>query len=89
MISRHAEQRCHSRGVRPTMINTILDHADIERPIGDNCRLYRLSRNAAKQLNLGDKLGRFAVIWSDDTQRVVTVMPIHEGHAGARYRGRH
>jgi hypothetical protein len=28
------------------------------------------------------------VIWSDDTGRIVTVMPLHDGIAGRRYRRR-
>ncbi len=76
MLSRHARTRCAQRGVRPDFLTHILEHADIHRPAGGNCRLERVSRQKALALNLDDKLGRYAVIVSDTTAEIVTVMPI-------------
>ncbi|PTX37851.1 hypothetical protein IQ03_05252 [Gemmobacter caeni] len=86
MISHHAKVRCQTRGVTQNFLETLLKHADVDRPIGDNCRLLRVSRTSAHKLNVDDRLARYAVIWSDDTSRVVTVMPLRETRGGARYR---
>lgn len=86
--SEHSQRRGAQRGVTEGFIEAILMHADIERPIGDNCRLVRVSRHRSQGLNIDDRLGRYAVIWSDDTARIVTVMPLHDGAAGRRYRRR-
>jgi len=84
--SEHSLRRAAQRGVTEGFIDAILTHADIERPIGDNCRLVRVSRQRSQGLNIDDRLGRYAVIWSDDTARIVTVLPLHEGSSGRRYR---
>lgn len=84
--SEHSKRRAAQRGVTGRFVQAILMHADIERPIGDNCRLMRVSRRRSRKLNIDDRLGRYAVIWSDDTARMVTVMPLHEGANGRRYR---
>jgi hypothetical protein len=86
MLSRHSEKRTAQRGVDLRFIETIFAHADSEYPIGNNCRLMRVSRTRARDLNLDDRLGRYAIIWSDDTARIVTVLPVHAGAAGRRYR---
>jgi hypothetical protein len=67
-------------------VNAILAHADVDRPIGGNCRLLRVSRQRSTTLNIDDRLGRYALIWSDTTAQIVTVMPLHDGAAGRRYR---
>ncbi|WP_263338018.1 hypothetical protein [Albidovulum salinarum] len=84
--SEHSLRRSAQRGVTKGFIEAILTHADIERPIGDNCRLVRVSRRWSHGLNIDDRLGRYAVIWSDDTARIVTVLPLYDGAAGRRYR---
>lgn len=86
MLSRHDRTRCQQRGVPLHFLATILDHADIDQPIGSNCRVLRVSRKRAHSLNRDDRLGRYAVIWSDSTAQIVTVMPLHRGQTGARYR---
>lgn len=85
-ISRHAQQRCQDRGVRSSFVGAILRNADVDRPIGGNCRLLRVSRNVARDLNLDDRLGRYALIWSETNAQVVTVLPMKDGRQGARYR---
>jgi hypothetical protein len=87
-MSNHAQQRCQSRGVRKDFVTAILQNADVECAIGDNCRLLRVSHDRARKLNINDQLGRYAVIWSDDTTRVVTVMPLRASNSGVRYRRR-
>jgi hypothetical protein len=87
-ISRHADRRMKQRGISWSFLTKILDNADVERPANDNCRLYRVTKDIARALG-DDRLSKFAVIWSDDTGRVVTVVPIARGRAGARYRNRH
>jgi len=66
-------------------LEAILAHADVDRAVGDNCRLLRVSRVEARSLNLDDRLARYAVIWSDHNAQVVTVMPVHNGPSGRRY----
>lgn len=87
-ISRHAFRRMDQRGVSGQFLEQILDHADVERFANDNWRLYRVTKAIAQSLG-NDRLARYAVIWSDDTAQVVTVVPIHSGRAGSYYRKRH
>lgn len=82
-LTRHAEARCAQRGIRPDFLARLIDLSDVDTPIGSNCRLLRVSRNARER---HDKLGRYAVIWSDGRQAVVTVVPIKSTRAGRRYR---
>lgn len=84
MLSRHARIRCAQRGVTPEFLATIFQHADVQRPVGGNCRLERISRAQARALNLDDRLGRYAVVVSDTTAEVVTVMPLHRHGRMAR-----
>lgn len=84
--SEHSQVRASQRGVTDRFIEEILAHADVEQPIGDNCTLLRVSRRRSARLNIDDRLGRYALIWSDDTAQIVTVMPLHDGAAGRRYR---
>jgi hypothetical protein len=86
MISYHAKQKCQARGIKKEFLKVILSHADIDHPIGDNCRLLRVSKKRAWRLNVNDRLGRYAVIWSDDNAQVVTILPMHSGAPGAHYR---
>lgn len=87
--SEHSQTRASQRGVTARFVDDILIHADVEHPIGDNCILLRVSRQRSARLNIDDRLGRYALIWSDDTARIVTVMPLHDGPAGRRYRRKH
>ena len=76
MMTQHALQRCQERGLRNSFVQAILDHADLDEAAGDNCRRLRVSYARARHLNVDDSLARYAVIWSDDNARVVTVLPI-------------
>ena len=79
MMSSHAQHRCQARGLRQAFIGAILVNADVDRPIGDNCRIIRVSRQRARHLNIDDRLGRYAVIWSDDT----CVLPVNRWAASS------
>ena len=85
-LTRHAATRCAQRGIRPEFLDELIGLSDVDTPIGSNCRLIRVSRKARDRQAASDKLGRYAIIWSDDTQSVVTVLPLKAGRAGRRYR---
>ena len=87
-LSKHAEKRSQQRGAKPELIELVLNHADIEVPVGSNCQALRVSRRTARGLNLGDRTHRYAVIVSDDTDEIVTILPTERGRRGARYRRR-
>ena len=87
--TKHSRRRAAQRGTSDGFVQAILVHADIEHPIGDNCRLMRVSRRRSRKLNIDDRLGRYALIWSDNSARIVTVMPVHDGVNGRRYRKQH
>ncbi len=84
--SAHSNRRSAQRGITKRFMNALLKHADVDKPIGGNCRLLRVSRQRAAALNIDDRLGRYALIWSDSTAQIVTVMPLHNGTGGRRYR---
>jgi hypothetical protein len=86
MMTAHAQQRCQSRGLRQDFVDALLNHADVDRPAGGNCRLLRVSRRTARMLNVDDRLSRYALVLSETSGRVVTVLPVHAGRSGARYR---
>lgn len=84
--SNHSQRRTQQRGITKGFVETILAHADIDRPIGSNCRLMRVSRRRSRRLNIDDRLARYALIWSEEKAQIVTVMPLHDGPSGRRYR---
>jgi hypothetical protein len=85
-LTQHAAVRCAQRGIRAEFLDELVNLSDVDTPIGSNCRLFRVSRKARHRCDAGDKLGRYAVIWSDDSQSVVTVLPLKNGRSGRRYR---
>lgn len=85
-LTQHAATRCAQRGIREGFLDELIRLADVDTPIGSNCRLFRVSRKALKRGDTDGKFGRYAVIWSDDSQSIVTVMPLRSGRAGRRYR---
>lgn len=92
-MTHHAEVRANQRGIPYSLIDAVLDHADLEVPVGDGCVAYRISKDLLAERDvrrrLGahiDRAGKVAVVCSDDGA-VVTVM--HDwGCQGRRYRGR-
>jgi hypothetical protein len=87
-LSKHAKARTQQRAISGTLISRILEHADIEKEIGDNCTLIRVSRLTARSRGLGD-LCNHGVIWSDTNAQIVTAMRLRSGSGGRRYRTRH
>lgn len=85
-LTQHASLRCAQRGIRPTFLDDLICLSDLETPIGPNCRLFRVSPRAGRQHAERDRLSRYAIIWSDDSQSVVTVLPVQRGRSGRRYR---
>lgn len=86
MLSHHASLRCQQRGIRHDLLSDLLFHADIEFHVGNNCRLIRVSRSHAVRERLDQRLSRYAVIVSDDSQCVVTAYPISSRAAISRSR---
>jgi Domain of unknown function (DUF4258) len=89
LLSRHAQRRAQQRGVTQEMIELVLENADIEKNVGDDCTLIRVSRRQAAVIQCSDKLSRLALIWSDPRAQIVTVLPVHKSASGRRYRSRH
>jgi len=87
-VSAHAKRRMQQRGVTPAFLQKLLDCADIEAFSTDNCRLYRVSKSRAREIG-DDKLARYAAIFSDNTSRIVTILPVLAGRRGALYRRKH
>ena len=90
-LSRHAERRARQRGVPDGLIDLLLAHADVDAPAGSGCTVLRISRNrlAALRPRLGaaaERLSNLALIWSDRTAQVVTILRDHGTPAGRRYR---
>lgn len=78
-LTHHAAVRAQQRGVPNRLLDTLIENADIDAPIGSGCRLLRVSRQRlqvrAVRKVLGsevDRLARLAVIWSDKAGAVVT-----------------
>lgn len=76
MLSHHASARCQQRGLRLEQLRELLFHADLEHHVGDNCRMMRVSRSQAAYERLDQKISRYAVIVSDDSQCIVTIYPV-------------
>lgn len=94
IISRHAFQRSQQRGVPLSLLQNILDYHDHDPEVGDDCRVLRVSRNAARAFaaqggdrQVAERLPSIAVVWSDKTNRVVTVIHDTGNRAARRYRG--
>ncbi len=89
-ISEHAQKRCQQRGVSQSVVDTLLKYHDVEFDIGDDCRLLKVSRLAANDQAIdrqtAERLPGLAIIWSDRTNRVVTVMHVSDGRTGRRFR---
>lgn len=89
-LSRHAQRRCQQRGITRQVLWILLDHHDLDRDVGGNCRVLRMSRKRARVTSLdfdpqiAGRLERLAVIMSDETGEIVTVM--HDTAKSRRYR---
>jgi hypothetical protein len=85
-LSVHAQRRCQQRGIGKQRLLALLEHADVDRPVGSNCRLVRVSCRAAKFIRGFDGLARLSAIIDDTTGKVRTVLPVMSGRRGRRYR---
>ena len=86
-LSRHAEKRSQQRGAKPGLVELVLNHADVEVPVGSNCQALRVSRRMARGLNLGDRVHLYAMVVSGDTGEIMTItLSTERGCRGARYR---
>ena len=89
-LSGHAQKRCQQRGVSQSIVNALLKYHDVEFEVGDDCRLLKVSKLAAGDRAIdrqtAERLPRLAIIWSDRTNRVVTIMHVSDGGAGRRFR---
>lgn len=85
VLTDHASKRCAQRGVTGHFVQTFLALSDVEQAVGNNCRLMRVSRVAAADHADRDKLSRYAVVWSDDSHKVVTILPVYASRRRGRY----
>lgn len=89
-MSKHATSRCQQRGIRQGLVQTVLEHHDVDVSVGGNCRVLRVSRKYLRSQNTGldpqraKQLEKLCVIWSDNTNSIVTVM--HDLGTHRRYR---
>jgi hypothetical protein len=74
-MSRHAEHRSQQRGVTRALIETVLEHGDIEKWVGDNCYEIGVSRRTAQAIRGIDKLSRVGIVVSETSAQIVTVLP--------------
>ena len=86
-LSSHAEERCQQRGVTRSRLHAFLDATDADFPAGRNCRLIRVSRQTARSIPGGERLENLALIVSDYTGQIVTVLHASRTRRGRRYRG--
>ncbi len=90
-MSLHAVSRCQQRGVRKGVVQAILEHHDIDEPVGGNCRVLRVSRKSLRSeknvftAHQSKQLEKLCIIWSDKTNCIVTVL--HDFGSNRRYRG--
>ena len=90
-LSEHAARRANQRGVPHDLIDLVIANADIDEPAGSGCSVLRISRVRLTALrpHLGataDRLQNLALIWSERTASVVTILRDHGGASGRRYR---
>jgi hypothetical protein len=45
-FSKHAQKRCQQRGIRPALIRTIIENADVDVPAGRQLRVNSLGKSA-------------------------------------------
>ncbi|MDX1820108.1 MAG: hypothetical protein R3197_04350 [Paracoccaceae bacterium] len=84
-ISQHAAVHMAERGINKRFLAALMDHADVETPVGGGATALRVSRKRARLLNFDDRLHRYSVILSSDAT-VITVLPLKPGLPGRRYR---
>jgi hypothetical protein len=80
-FSRHAAIRGQQRGIRPAVVDFVLQHFDVDLEAGDGCRSYRISHRSVAELlrdgvpvNEVDRAKSVVVIVHVDSGEIVTVM---------------
>lgn len=93
-LSHHASVRANQRGIPHALLQTLIEQADVETPVGGGCYALRVSRRRLQDIDvrlsfggLVDRVPKLAVICSGDDGSIVTVLHDH-GAVGRRYRGR-
>ena len=91
--TQHMERRQQQRGVERRLVDLILAHHDVDLEAGGGCRIFRVSRRAlgGGTVPVGtrqdiERLGRLAVLYSETSGRLVTVIHVCAGSQGRRYR---
>jgi hypothetical protein len=93
-LTRHASIRASQRGIPHSLLQTLIEHADVETAVGGGCFALRVSRRRLKDAEVRrsfgasvDRVAKLAVICGGDDGSIVTVL--HDwGACGRRYRGR-
>ena len=92
-LSRHAATRANQRGVPADTLRALIAYADVEQPAGGGRVVLRLSRERLRDRELRrtlggtcDRLRTLALVWSQETGEVVTVLHDRGGAQGRRYR---
>ncbi|MGO4642481.1 DUF4258 domain-containing protein [Mesorhizobium sp. 2RAF45] len=85
-LSAHAQRRSRQRGIRTDRLYAVLENADVERPLGGNCWLLKVSSRTARTIRGYDGLAKHAVIYSDSTGEVVSILHAASSRRGRRYR---
>ena len=93
IFSLHARQRSQQRGIPLSLVENILELYDCDAEAGDDCRVLRVSRNAARNFaaaggdrQIIERLSGIAIVRSDRTSRIVTVIRDGRNRAARRYR---
>ena len=84
-LTRHARQRCQQRGVRASLLRSVLKNADVEKPAHNGAMLVSVSKARAEELNIDDRLGRLGVVLANDGA-VITVAHISGNRRGKVWR---
>ena len=95
-LTRHANVRASQRGVTHDLLDTLIAYADFEVRARSGCTVLRCSREGLQDRDLraslgamADRLASLAVIMSDDSGEIVTVLHDHGGSNGRCYRRDH
>lgn len=93
-LSHHASIRANQRGIPHALLQTLIEQADVETPVGGGCYALRVSRRRLQDVDvrrsfggLADRVPKLAVVCSGDDGSIVTVLH-DQGAVGRRYRGR-
>ncbi|RWK29813.1 hypothetical protein [Mesorhizobium sp.] len=85
-LTAHAQRRRCQRGIRNSRLYALLENADVERPLGGNCWLLKVSHHTARTIRGYDGLARQAAIYCESTGEVVSVLHATDTRRGRRYR---